>query len=210
MWFLGGMAYGQTDTIINGKKYKMVEEKPETLKHSKKRLTPVDSEFVLNNKRLHYYNNWVTGGAGAQQNLSYKYPLGFMLGVDFNFHLKQYYFNLGTDISGEQYGFYNNYQFHLGYGKRYEDKDFHAAGFVGLSYSTGYGKVGDTIYTRKFNQPGVYMNIEIVKKITYDVGIGAQLFADWNAEQAIIGLKGILYFSNAYRGLKYKKREEDY
>lgn len=203
---LGGFA--QTDTIINGKKYKMVEEHNDSLTKPKKHLPPVDSEFVYNNKRLRYYNNWLTGGAGGQQNLSYKYPLGFAFGVDYNFHIKQYYFELGTNITGEKYGYYNNYQFHLGYGYRYEDKDFHAAGFAGVSYSTGYGKE-DSIYSRKYDQPGLFLNLEIVKKITYDVGIGAQFFADWNQEQTIIGLKGILYFSNAFRGNKFKKRDED-
>ncbi|MDQ3047702.1 MAG: hypothetical protein M3R27_09160, partial [Bacteroidota bacterium] len=53
-----------------------------------------------------------------------------------------------------------------------------------------------------FNKPGIYLQAEAVKKITYDVGIGASIFADWNQEQSIIGAKIILYFSGAYRGKK--------
>lgn len=202
----------QTDTVINGKKYKLVEEKKQdTLKSpvkiKKKYLAPLDSEFVINNKRLKYYNNWLNVGAGGQQNLSYKYPLGFIGGLDYNFHIKHHYFQLGLNITGEKFGFYNNYQFHGGYGKRFEDRDIHFAGFAGLSYSSGYGKV-DSVYTRKYGQPGVYLQVEIVKKVTYDVGIGAQFFADVNQEQSIIGLKAILYFSGAYKGKK-NRRDED-
>lgn len=197
--------------MINGKRYKIVEETKETIdttaqakpEKKKKRLTPVDSTFVLNNKKLKFYNNWLTVGGGVQQNLTYRRKPGFTGGLDFNFHIKQQYFQLGAMLSGEQFGFYDNYQFHLGYGKRFEDKDVHFAGFAGISYSTGYGKVGDTVYTRPFDQPGVYAQIEAVKKITYDVGLGAAFFVDWNQEQAIFGARLVLYFSGAYRGKKY-------
>ncbi len=198
----------QTDTVINGKKYKIVEESAAANPSKpKKRLTPLDSTFVINNKVFKYYNNWLTLGGGAQQNLRYNYKLGFAGGVDFNFHIKQHYFQLGATITGERFGFYNNYQFHLGYGKRFENKDFHAAGFIGSSYSTGYGKVGDSVYTRPYKQYGLYGQIEIVKKITYDVGVGAALFADYNAEQPIIGLRFLLYFSGAYKGKKYLQEQ---
>jgi hypothetical protein len=196
----------QTDTIINGKHYKLADEKAETGK-SKKHFAPLDSEVVINNKRFKYYNNWISVGAGTQQNLSYKRALGFAGGLDFNFHIKQYYFQLGTEITGEKFGFYNNYQGHVGYGKRFEDNSINFAAFAGLSYSSGYGKV-DTVYTRKYAQPGVYVQAEIVKKITYDVGIGASFFADYNQEQCIIGLRAILYFSGAYAGKKYGRKEE--
>jgi hypothetical protein len=206
--FIALQLSAQTDTVINGKHYKMVEEKKDSSKtisvsKHKKNLPPADSTFVMNNKKLRYYNNWLTVGGGFQQNLTYNRKPGFDGGLDFNFHIKQQYFQLGTNISGEKFGFYNNYQFHVGYGKRYEDKDVHFAGFAGISYSTGYGKVGDTVYTRSFKQPGIYAQIEGVKKVTYDVGLGVSLFADWNAEQAIFGGRIIVYFSGAYRGKKY-------
>jgi hypothetical protein len=207
--------HSQTDTVINGKRYKIVEEPVDTAKKisvqppevkkekKKKHIIPVDSTFVLNNKKLSYYNNWLTVGGGINQNLTYKRKPGFSGGLDFNFHIQQQYFQLGTFLSGERFGFYDNYQFHLGYGKRYEDKDVHFAGFACISYSTGYAKVGDTVYTRHFSEPGLYVSIEAVKKVTYDVGIGASFFVDYNQEQGIFGAKLILYFSGAYRGKKY-------
>lgn len=205
--FIACSIFSQTDTVINGKRYKIVEETNDSQTTAsgkkKKHIAPIDSTFTLNNKKLRYYNNWLTVGGGFNQNLTYKRKIGFAGGLDFNFHLKQHYFQLGTFISGEQFGFYDNYQFHLGYGKRYEDKDIHFAGFAGLSYSTGYAKVGDSVYTRPFTQPGIYAQIEAVKKITYDVGAGLTFFVDWNQEQAIFGAKFIVYFSGAYRGKKY-------
>ncbi len=199
-------SYAQTDTIINGKRYQIVEDAkpipPGTAK-KKKQLPPVDSIFVIKNKKLRYYNNWLTVGGGLNQNLTYNRKAGFAGGLDFNFHIKQQYFQIGTMITGEKFGFYDCYEFHLGYGKRYEDKDIHFAGFVGISYATGYGKVGDTVYTRPYAQPGIYAQIEGVKKVTYDVGAGLAFYVDWNQEQAIFGARFIVYFSGAYRGKKY-------
>lgn len=205
--FIASNSFSQTDTVINGKHYKIVEETKqiettEAVK-KKKHLPPLDSTFVIKNKKLSYYNNWLTVGGGLQQNLTYKRDLGFSGGLDLNFHIKQHYFQVGTMITGEQFGFYDNYEFHLGYGKRYEDKDLHFAGFAGISYSTGFGKVGDTIYTRPFTQPGLYAQVEAIKKITYDVGAGAAFFIDWNQEQTILGARFIVYFSGAYKGKKF-------
>lgn len=206
--------FAQTDTsgtsdeiLINGKRYKAVDEKKtETVKKKKNADVP-DSIFVINNKKFQYYNNWLTGGGGGQQNLTYKRELGFAGGLDFNFHLKQQYFQAGTMLSGERFGSYTNYQFHLGYGKRFEDKDYHFAAFIGFSYAMGTQviQVDSIKYTRKpYSQPGIYMQAEVVKKITYDVGAGFSLFADWNKEQSMIGLRFILYFSGAYTGKKNK------
>jgi len=198
--FIAGNVFSQTDTIINGKRYKIVEESKPGAKQKKKN-TPTDSMFVYKNKKIKYYNNWITGGAGIQQNLNYKLPLGFAGGLDFNFHVKQHYFQLGTVITGEKFGFYNNFQLHAGYGKRHEDASYHFAGFVGISYSMGYSKV-DSIYSNPYSKPGIYIQGEVIKKITYDVGIGVTLFADFNQEQSIIGARAILYFSGAYKGKK--------
>lgn len=198
----------QTDTVINGKRYKIVEDNKaaaegntdHTLK-KKKHVPPMDSTFVLEGKKLKYYNAWLTGGAGIQQNLTYSRKYGFAGGVDFNFHIKQHYFQLGTVITGEKFGSYDNYNFHLGYGKRFEDKSINAAAFLGISYSTGYAKVDSSgRYEREFKEPGIYLEGQIVKKIAYDVGVGISIFGDYNQEQSIVGGRFIIYFSGAYKG----------
>jgi hypothetical protein len=196
----------QTDTIINGKHYQIVEDKKDQASgnphvRSKRHIPPVDSTFILNNKKLKYYNAWLTVGGGIQQNLSYKRKYGFAGGLDFNFHIKQHYFQLGTVITGERFGSYDNYNFHLGYGKRYEDKGIHAAAFLGVSYSTGYLKVDSSgRYEKAFKEPGIYIEGQVIKKLTYDVGIGLSVFADYNQQQGIAGGRLIIYFSGAYQG----------
>ncbi len=208
----------QTDTlktpeelIINGKHYKAIDDKKTDVLKSKKKLKLKDSIFVINNNKFQYYNNWLTFGGGMQQNVTYQRELGFVGGVDFNFHIKHHYFQSGAMLTGESFGFYNNYQLHLGYGKRFEDKDYHFAAFIGVSYSSGDQVTPiDSIRNlhRSYSQPGLYIQGDIVKKITYDVGAGFSMFADWNKEQSILGLRFILYFSGTYKGKKNKEYED--
>src|SRR4051812_16163609 len=162
-------------------------------------MIPLDSEFVIDNKRFQYYNNWINIGIGTQQNLTYGIGLGFAGSADFSFHVNRYYFQIGGQLTGLHLGSYNNYQVHLGYGKRFEDKDVHVAGFAGLSYSTGYGRDSDSTYNRPYSRAGVYIEGEIVKKISYDIGLGGSLFADWNKEQSMIGARFVVYFSGSFR-----------
>ncbi len=207
--------FAQTDTsgtageiLINGKRYKAVDEKKAEIVKSRKKTVQPDSIFIINNKKFQYYNNWITGGLGGQQNLTYKRELGFAGGLDFNFHVKHNYFQAGVLLSGVRFGSYTNYQFHSGYGKRFEDKDYHFAAFIGVSYSTGttITQIDSAKYSRKtYSEPGLYIQGEVIKKITYDVGIGVCMFADWNQEQSMIGLRFILYFSGAYLGKKNKE-----
>jgi hypothetical protein len=199
--FLALPGYAQKDTVINGKLYKQVDPKKSVAVNGK-RMIPLDSEFVMDNKRFQYYNNWVNIGIGMQQNLTYDIGLGFAGSADFNFHIKRYYFQIGGLLTGLHLGSYNNYQVHLGYGRRFEDKDVHVAGFAGLSYSTGYGRDSDSTYNRPYSRPGVFIEGEIVKKISYDIGLGGSLFADWNKEQSMIGARFVVYFSGAFRGKK--------
>lgn len=218
IFFVPDHLSAQTDTsslgdeiIIKGKHYKAVDDKKAEPGKNKKKSNVHDSVFVINNNKFHYYNNWLTIGGGWQQNLTYQRNLGFVGGLDFNFHIKQYYFQSGVMITGESFGFYNNYQIHLGYGKRFEDKDYHFAAFVGLSYSEGaqINQIDSIRYTTKpYGQAGIYIQGEVVKKITYDIGAGVSLFGDFNKEQSIVGLKFMLYFSGTYSGKKNKNYED--
>ncbi len=195
------------EVIINGKHYKAVDDtKKQTAK--KKKPTPLDSSFVVDNKKFQYYNNWLSFGGGVQQNLTYGRPLGFAGGVDLNFHIKRHYLQAGALITGKRFASYNNYQIHIGYAKRFEDKDFHFSAATGISYSGGFQvEPLDSVRTinRHYKEPGWYIQGEVIKKITYDVGIGACLFADWNKEQSMMGIRFTLYFSGAYTGKKYKR-----
>lgn len=195
------------EVIINGKRYQAVDDTKKGVEKNKKKTKPLDSTFVVENNKFQYYNNWLSFGGGVQQNLTYKRELGFAGGVDFNFHVKNTYLQVGALISGRKFSSYNNYQLHFGYVRRFEDKDYHFSAGMGVSYSSGYQiEPLDSVktYTRFYNQPGLYIQGEVIKKVTYDVGIGACLFADWNKEQSMMGLRFTLYFSGAYTGKRYR------
>lgn len=229
LWFIQvcfvSISFSQTDVdtteaeeapdevIINGKHYKAVDEKPSNTAPSiTKQTKPLDSSFVIDNNKFQYFNNWMTVGGGVQQNLSYKRPLGFVGAVDVNFHVKKNYFQVGALLSGKNFANYNNYEIKVGFVKRFEDKDNHFAFATGLTYSQGFQTIQiDSVTStyRSYSQPGWYIQGEVVKKITYDVGIGACLFADWNKEQSMMGVRFFMYFSGAYTGKK-NKRLEDY
>ena len=192
--------YSQKDTVINGVHYKALPSKQPAVKAKGKHLIPLDSQFVIDNKRFQYYNNWINIGIGAQQNLTYGIGLGFAGSADFNFHIKRSYFQVGAMLTGEKMRSYNNYQAHICYGTRFEDKDVHIAGFAGISYSSGNGRDSDSTYNRRYSLPGIYGEAEIVKKISYDIGLGGSLFGDWNKEQSMIGARFVLYFSGSFIG----------
>ena len=156
--------------------------------------------IIIKNNKFKVYNNWISAGAGLADNFSH-YGKQFTLGADFNFHLKMEYFQLGFFFVGDRFGAYNNYNYHFGYGRRVERTSFNLAYFAGLTYSTGYRKVNNLFSPDYvYNQPGLYVNIQFVKKITYDTGIGPSLFFDINQYQSIGGIRLDVYFSGAYKG----------
>jgi hypothetical protein len=55
-------------------------------------------------------------------------------------------------------------------------------------------------YEKAFKEPGIYIEGQVIKKLTYDVGIGLSVFADYNQQQGIAGGRLIIYFSGAYQG----------
>ena len=113
-------------------------------------------------------------------------------------------------MSGRDFNQKNNYSAHVCAGLRKETTKYNLSAFVGpsfsyfrrpLSDSTEFGlqKILDNAYSRI----GGYITLEAIYKIKYDVGIGGQLFCDYNDVQTIYGVRLIAYFSGAYRGIKY-------
>ena len=181
--FSGAICFSQTDTVkFNAKK-----------------------EIIYDGKRYRVYNNWLSIGAGANYNS--KWPKDEKnIGADFTFHIKQNNFRIGGFWSGNDFTASNNYSFHLCYGLRKEQEKYNLSAFIGastsyfrrpLSDSTNYDLL--TVY----NMVGAYAVIEAVYKIKYDVGIGGQIFCDYNQAQMVYGVRLIAYFSSAYRGIKY-------
>lgn len=169
-------------------------------------------EISYDGKRYRVYNNWLSAGAGANYNSHWVHDERDEknIAVDYSFHIKQYYFRLGGFMSGRDFNQKNNYSAHACAGLRKETTKYNLSAFVGpsfsyfrrpLSDSTEFGlqKILDNAYSRI----GGYVALEAVYKVKYDVGIGGQLFCDYNDVQTIYGVRLIVYFSGAYRGIKY-------
>jgi len=159
-------------------------------------------EIIINNNRFKVYNSWVSGGAGWAQNFTTGRSK-FNIGADFNFHIKQEYFQIGMFFSGFSFGDYDNYNFHFCYGKRIEKEKINLAIFGGLSFSHGYIKL-DSNYKNTYNDPSLYLSAQLIKKLTYDVGGGLEIFGELTPKHFLGGFRFVIYFSGAYKG-KAKK-----
>ncbi len=163
-------------------------------------------EIIYQGKLYRRYNNYLTFGAGISQS-NLRASSQNNIGIDYNFHIKRQYFRAGILMSGNQFLANNNFVVHAGYGYRKETtkSNFHA--YIGPTYFTGvYGiedSVGSGIFRPIFFEGiGAYANCGIVKKITYDIGIGIEGFGEINKYQFHGGIKLIFFFSGAYRGIK--------
>ena len=155
--------------------------------------------IVINGKKFKTLNNWLNGGIGTCTKLSYG-KNSVPIGIGYNFHIKQQYFKVGylrSEVSGAFGNLTGDYlsAVHFCYGVRSENKNYHFAYFAGISKSKGL-----KTDTSSYSTVGVYSELQFIKKIVYDVGIGATAFIDFNPDYPIVGLRVDLFFSNAYRG----------
>lgn len=166
------------------------------------------AEIVYDGKRYRVHNSWLSFGAGAGYNT--KWPKDEKnLGADFSFHIKQHYFRAGGFMSGANFTASNNYSFHLCYGLRKEKEKYNLSAFIGPSTSYFRRPLSDSSnynLSTVYNLAGAHACVEAVYKIKYDVGIGGQIFCDYNQVQMVYGVRLIAYFSGAYRGIKYGYR----
>lgn len=170
----------------------------DTLPYNKK------AEIIYDGKRYRKYNNYLTFGAGKNYS-DVRRLLQSCINIDFQFHLQREYFQLGLFMSGDDYLRNNNIQGHLCYGYRYEREKYNLAGFIGPSYSyfvTAFTDTSGITSPVINNTMGGYVCIQGVYKVKYDVGIGLELFGDFSPLQKIAGVKLIVFFSGAYRGVK--------
>ena len=172
-------------------------------------------EIAYDGKRYRVYNNWITFGIGQGFNSHWfkDEKDEKNAAVDYSFHLKQYYFRLGGFMSGRDFNQFNNYSFHAGIGLRKEAEKYNLSMFLGpsisyfrrpLSDSTIYGL--QTVLGSVINRVGGYACVEAVYKFKYDLGLGGQIFCDYNEVQIVYGVRIVAYFSSAYRGIKYGRK----
>jgi hypothetical protein len=168
-----------------------------------KKKPPWKQDTVIADNVFKKYNNWLSAGAGVAKNSHPDYSQQFTGGVDYNFHIQKEYFQFGLFVAGDQFGEYSNYQFHFCYGKRIENNRTNFALFGGLSYTGFYPRLGVNNYAyNSTSTAGLYLNAQLIFKLTYDVGTGVSAFIDVNSFQTITGAKVDLYFSGAFKGKK--------
>lgn len=169
-------------------------------------------EITYDGKRYRLFNNYLTAGGGRCYN-SYIENTNLNIGVDFNYHIKQIYFQSGLFLAGNYFGNYNHVQLHSAIGKRFEMQKFNMAGYLGPSYSFINRLFVDTalnqVYAKVLTPLGLHAAVQFTYKFKYDVGIGISLFGDINNKQSVYGLRLELYFSGAYLGDKKRKEMED-
>ncbi|MEO6884087.1 MAG: hypothetical protein ABI199_08685 [Bacteroidia bacterium] len=180
--------------VFQHKKYDLV---------AKKDSVNLKETIVINNKIFKIYNNWLSGGGGQAYNSALT-KSQFVWGADYNFHIQAHYYQLGFLLAGDAFGNYNNTQLHICYGGRKENEVFNLAYFIGPSYAIIYPKDSTGYSVNSVSAFGVFGEVQMVRKISYDTGIGADIFVNVNSYQTIAGLRIILYFSGAYQGLKNK------
>ena len=164
-------------------------------------------EIIYDGKRYRIHNNYVTLGGGPGYS-SIRSDLQQVAGVDFQFHIRREYFQAGVVLSGFQFFANNHIQLHAGYGKRKETSRYNLACFGGPSFYQGVeGAVGQPEVF--YGGAGLYVSAQAVRKLTYDVGAGLEVFADlgfrlggWGREQILYGAKLVVFFSGSYRGPK--------
>lgn len=165
-------------------------------------------EINYDGKRYRVHNNWLSVGAGANYNT--KWPKDEKnIGADYSFHIKKNYFRIGGFMSGADYTASNNYSFHACYGLRKETIKYNLSAFIGASSSYFRRPLSDSTHynlATVYNLVGGYAAIEAVYKFKYDIGLGGQIFCDYNQVQMVYGVRLIAYFSSAYRGIKYGYR----
>lgn len=162
-------------------------------------------EISYDGKRYRVHNSWLSFGAGPSYNT--KWPKDEKnIGVDFSFFIKQHYFRVGGYMSGADFTLSNNYSFHLCYGLRKETEKYNLSAFIGPSSSYFRRPLSDSTTHNLgtvYNELGAHVCIEAIYKIKYDIGLGGQIFCDYNRVQMVYGVRLIAYFSGAYRGIKY-------
>jgi hypothetical protein len=169
------------------------------------------AEVVYDGKRYRVYNNYLTFGiCEAYSDVRKKEQVG--INVDYQFHLQKEYFDAGFFMTGDYILKNTMISGHVCYGIRKEKQKYNLAGFIGPSYSrfvTGYTDTSGVTFVTPHEVFGGYVCLQAIYKPKFDLGIGAELFADISAEQKMLGIRAVLYFSGAYRGEKkggrYKK-----
>lgn len=157
-------------------------------------------EMIYDGKRYRVHNSYLSLGGGFLQS-SIRNQSQKTLGVDFQFPIRRLNFQMGAMVSGDAFGSDNNRQVHVGYGLRKESRAANLAAYIGPTYF--WGVKGDTVTgPKEYQGLGGYICLQAVRKISFDIGVGIEIFGEINKEQQMFGFRLIVFFSGAYQGAR--------
>ena len=169
-------------------------------------------EFIHQDKLYKTGSSWFTIGSGVGYFPTFdRQQRNFM--VDFNGRIKKNYFTLGFHYDGDNFITVRSgqrfYEFHGGYGWRSENLKRNIYAYLGPGYAMGYvfkysrrvinteNRYEQTIY-QSFNTLSLYGEVQYVRKVFYDIGMGAAFYASLNKHYQTVGVRLFMYFSTAY------------
>lgn len=169
-------------------------------------------DLIHQNKLYKTGSSWFTigGGVGYFPALN-RQQRNFI--VDINSRIKKHYFTVGFHYEGDNFITQRSgqrfFEFHGGYGWRAENLKRNLYAYIGPGYAFGYvfhhyhRMITDQqdytlTYYNAFNGPSIYGEAHYVRKIFYDIGIGAGVYASANKNYQTVGVRLFIYLSTAY------------
>ncbi len=168
-------------------------------------------DYQIGNYIFKSRNNWVTGGAGLNYHpkINSKFMATVNLNIDYSFFLpkKNYLLQTGYTASSHQFIFggapiYYMSNLRFAIGTAYEWQYFKVAGFAGPSLSTTKVFLNDVDKTnagKREYTPGLHLQLQLILKPIYDLGISINPFYSINSIQSVAGVTFGFYGSNAMK-----------
>jgi len=110
-------------------------------------------------------------------------------GINTNFSVKKLFVQVGINGNFAGFGDYIS-DINISIGKREFGRFYHISGFIGPGLV-----IGDVDFDR-FTTIGLSINIQLVFKPIKPAGIGIGIYGNLNNRQSVIGIRGIIHFSN--------------
>jgi hypothetical protein len=147
--------------------------------------------------RYRMVNNYINFGIGYARAIGRRES--FPVGIGYNFHIKKTFFQLGYNRSEMPilWGSYTrNFlnDLHFAFCIRNETRVFNVA------YVMGVGKVWGLKDNIGFNTFSAYAEAQLIRKIYYDVGVGLNLFVNYNREYPTGGIRLDFFLSSSFQG----------
>jgi len=162
-------------------------------------------EILYQGKRYAIHNNFLLLGLGYNFSTLHKNPeIQSTYGLQFVFHIRRQHFHAGLLVAGRTFQNTLHTAVFAGYGYRKEHLKYNWGVFTGPSYNFGIlppeFTATDTIPASLYDKPGWHVSAHYIRKILFDIGIGAEVFFNWDVHQSMGGVRLVLFFSGSYRG----------